>query len=158
MLIDNITSRFLSGHFIFAGFVFLVPGIVGLFLQHWGLSGINLFISWFLFATYSGVEIDSEKRIYREYNRWFGLFRTGNWKTLDNYVGLTLVSMNKVYRMYSRSNRVNSSAKKEYRIHLVNKAKRPSILLKKCQTREQAQRNMDELAIWLKLTVFSISN
>jgi hypothetical protein len=156
MQIDNKISRFLSGHFIFAGIVFLVTGIMGLFLQHWVLAGINLFISWFLFGTYSGVEIDTDKKQFREYNSWFGVFRIGEWKSLDNYLGITLVSMNQVNRIYSRSNRVNSSSKKEFRIYLVNNATRPTVAIKKCKTREQAQTSMDELAIWLKLPVFSV--
>lgn len=155
MLIDNKISRFLSGHYIFAGLVILIPGIVGLYLQHWVISSIYLLISWFLFGTYSGVEINTEKRIFRDYKCWFGVLKTGKWKSTDNYLGLTVVSMNKVYRMYSRSNRVNSSTTKEFRIYLVNKAKRPAVTLKKCKIREQAQTSMDEMAIWLKLPVFT---
>lgn len=128
----------------------------GLFYQLWILAGISLFITWFLFGTYSGFEIDTEQRKFREYHAWFGLFRTGKWKTFDDYLGLTLVSMSQVYRIYSRSNRVNSSSKKEFRIYLVDKNKRPAVAIKKCKTHEQAQTSMDELAIWLKLPVFSI--
>ena len=156
MLINNKISRFLNGPYIFAGIIFLVQGIYVLVRQEWVFAFIFLFVSWFLFGTYSGIEIDTDKNEFREYNKWFGIIKTGEWKSFDKYLGVTLVPMNKVYRMYSRSNRVNDSAKKEYRIYLVNKAKRPSVLLKKCDSQEQAQRNMDELAIWLKLTVFSV--
>jgi hypothetical protein len=156
MQINNKITRFLNGPYLFAGFIFLIPGLYALTQQQWLLAFFELFVAWFLFGTYSGVEIDTEKRTFREYNCWFGVIKTGQWKSIDNYLGLTLVSMNKVYKIYSRSNRVNSSANKEYRIHLVNKAKRPSVVLNKCKTHELAQRNMDELAIWLKLTVFSV--
>ncbi len=156
MQINNKMSRFLTGPYIFFGFIFLVPGIMGLFLQHWMLSGINLFISWFLFGTYSGIEINTEKGIFRAYNCWFGLFKTGKWKTLDTFIGVTLVSMRKVHRMYSRSNRVNSSAEKEFRVYLVNQNKKPSIAINKSKSYIEAQKSTDEFSIWLKLPVFSV--
>lgn len=157
VLINNKTSRFLNGHFIFFGILFLVPGIYGLIELQWIIFAPNLFISWFLFATHSGTEIDTEKRKFREYNRWFGIFKTGKWQTFDIYLGVTLVSLNKVYRIYSQSNRGNSSTQKEFWIYFVDKAKKPAIPLKKCKNHEQAQTSMDELAIWLKMPVYSVT-
>lgn len=156
MLIDNATSRLLTGHYRIIGLVFLASGIYPLFRLQWLQAVLSLLISWFLFATYSGVEINRTKGIFREYNCWFGLFKTGQWKNIDNFLGLTLVSMNQVYRVYSRSNRMTASSKKTFQIYFVNKNKRPAISIKKCQSRQQAQTAMDELAIWLKLPVFSI--
>lgn len=156
MLIDNTTSRFLSGHFIFMGIIFLLPGIFGLITLNWIIFAPNLFISWFLFGTYSGVEINTEKNQFREYDKWFGLLKTGQWLSLENYPGVTLISMNKVHRMFSQSNRVNSYSEKEFRIYLVNASKKPAIAIKKCETYEQAQKSVDEFSIWLHKPVFSI--
>ncbi|MEN8116680.1 MAG: hypothetical protein ABFS16_06850 [Bacteroidota bacterium] len=156
MLIDNKISRFLTGPYIYFGIIFLLSGVLGILSQRWVFGGINLFIAAFLYCTYSGVEIDTKKRVFREYNKWFGLFKTGKWKSLDNYLGVTLVPISKVYTMYSRSNRRTSSAKKEFRIYLVNKAKKPSVAIKKCKTLDQAQNSLDEFSIWLKMPVFSI--
>lgn len=136
--------------------MFLFGGIAGTMTQQWFIGGIHLVIALFLFATYSGVEIDTEKKRFREYNKWFGLFKIGKWKALHDYLGATLVSMNKVHRMYSRSNRVNSSSQKEFWIYLVNKTKRPAIAIKRCKTHKQGQISLDEFSIWLKLPVFSI--
>jgi hypothetical protein len=58
--------------------------------------------------------------------------------------------------MYSRSNRVNVSQKLEYRIYLVNKAKRPAVEIKSCKTPELGQQSLDEFSIWLKMPVFSV--
>ncbi len=80
----------------------------------------------------------------------------GKWKPIDNYLGVTIVPMNKIQTIYSRSNRINSSSKNEFNIHLVNKAKKPALAIKKCKTREAAQDSLDEFAIWLKLTVYSV--
>lgn len=156
MLIDNKTSRFLNGPYIMAGLVFLVPGLYALFQLQWTLFLPFLLISWFLFATYSGVQINTDKGIFREYNSWFGLVKTGNWKNTNDYLGLTLVPMQKVYRMFSRSNRSNVVRQNTFQICLVNQAKRPSFTLKICKTNNQAQKSIDELAIWMKLPVFSV--
>ena len=156
MLINNRTSRFLTGPYIFFGILFLFPAILGLIETNWGLFVPCAIICWFLFGTYSGVEIQSDKRLFRKYDMWFGLIKTGKWISLDNFVGITLVSMRQIYRMYSRSNRVSSSVERQFRICLVNQKKKPSIEIKKCKTREQAQKCLDEFAIWLHLPVYSI--
>jgi len=158
MKIDNKISPFLTGPYIFFGIIF-IPGIIwGIWGSHWFRFGISLSAACYLFFTYSGVEIDTNNRKFRAYNRHFGLFRTGRWRALDDYIGLTLVPMKTVYKMFSRSNRVNSSEKDEYRIYLVNKAKKPAIEIKKCKTPEKGQDSLDELAIWLHFPVFSVKH
>ncbi len=156
MFVDNKISAVLSGPQLLVGFVFAGSGLFALFHLQWIFFSSAFIISWFLFASYSGVQIYTSKGIYREYNCWFGLLKTGKWKTLNNYLGLTLVSMRKVSRVYSRSNRVTTSVNNTYRICFVNKKKQPALTIKICKSEEQGQRAMDELAIWLKLPVFSI--
>jgi len=146
----------LNGPLLFFGFIFLVPGILGLINQNWIFSGINLFIAWFLFLSASGVEIDTDKRVFRNYTNLFGLFKTGKWKPVNQYIGLTLVPMKKVYTMYSRSNRKNSSFKNDFRIYFVNRAKKPAIPIKSCKTLEEAQNSIDEFSLWLHLPVYSV--
>ncbi|MCK5730645.1 MAG: hypothetical protein KAH68_06200, partial [Draconibacterium sp.] len=106
--------------------------------------------------SYSGVEIDTKKHLIKSYNKYFGLLKAGKWKSINNYLGVTLVPMKKVNTIYSRSNRINSSTKKEFQIHLVNKAKKPALAIKKCKTEESAQSSLDEFSVWLKMPVFSI--
>ena len=156
LIIDNKISKTLSGPSIFLGITFLVMGLIALLYKGWIQSAISLTIASFLLLSYSGVEIDTAKQRIKSYNKFFGLIKTGKWKPIDNYLGVTLVPMNKVYTIYSRSNRVNSSESKEFQIHLVNKAKKPALAIKKCKTVEAAQNSLDEFAIWLKLPVFSI--
>lgn len=158
MLINNKISRFLNGPYIFFGLIFLFPAILGLTEMIWGIFVPCMFISWFLFGTYSGVDIDTKKLQFREYNQWFGIFKTGKWQTFENYKGVTLVHMNKVYKMYSRSNRTNSSFEKEFNICLVNRSKRPEVVIQKFKKEEDAQKRLDEFSIWLHLPVYSIKD
>ena len=155
MLVSNKISRTLEGPYRFMGFVFIVIAAMSIFEQAWIVFGINAILAWFLLGSYSGVEIDSKKQQFRSYNMWFGLIKTGKWKPVNKYIGLTLVSMNKVFSLNSQSNRSTSSRKKEFRVYFVNHKKRPAIAVKKCKTHDEAQKCMDELAIWLHLPVFS---
>ena len=124
--------------------------------QNWIAAIILFVLAWFCLITFSGVEIDKETRTFRAYTSYFGFLKTGKWKPIDEYVGLTLVPMKKVFTMYSRSNRRNSSFENDFRIYLVNRSKKPAIVVKICKTREQAQTSIDEFSIWLKMPVYSV--
>ena len=158
MLIDNKIEKTISGPAIFIGLTFLIVGIVSLIGAFWLLGGFGFLIGFFLLFSYSGIQIDSKKRIIRPYNCWFGIFKTGEWKTLETYDGLTLVPMKKVYSVYSRSNRNITSSKNEFRVYLVDKRHKPALAIKRCKRREEAQNSMDEFAIWLHLPVYTIKH
>ena len=156
MKINNKITPFLTGPYIFFGLVLIVVGLLGLLTAQWLLASFNLLIAWYLFGTFSGVEINTDTRKFKAYNKHFGVLKTGIWQDLDDFVGVTLVPMKMAFTMYSRSNRVNTSSKTEYQIYLVNKAKRPAIEIKTCKTPELGQRSLDEFSIWLKMPVFSV--
>lgn len=156
MVVDNRTTRFLNGPFIFFGFGFIVVFVFALTVQRWGLAAFSGVLSWFVYGSFSGCEIDTEKQIYRTYNKYFGIFKYGKWKSLKDFAGITLVPMKKVYTMYSRSNRVNESKTKEYRIYFVNHQKKPAVFIVGFKKPEPAQQKLDEFSIWFKMPVFSI--
>lgn len=155
MLVSNKISRTLEGPYRFIGFYFVFVGAISLFEQAWIIFSIHSVLGWFLLGSYSGVDIDTEKQLFRSFNMWFGIIKTGKWEPINKFIGLTLVSMNKVYSLYSRSNRNTTSGRKEFRVYFVNKKKRPALAAKTCKTNDEAQRCMDELAIWLHLPVYS---
>lgn len=158
MQINNKISPFLTGPYIFFGLIF-VPGVItGISEKHWGSFIFFSLVIWYLFGTFSGLEIDTVLRKFRAYNKHFGVFKTGRWRSVDDYIGVTLVPMKRVYTLHSRSNRTNSSYKNEYRIYLVNKNKKPAVQLKTCKTPDEGQNSLDEFAIWLHLPVFSIKH
>ncbi len=157
MIIDNKLDKTLNGPSIFLGISFLVIGIILLVVENWILGSIGILIALFLLFSYSGINIDTKNRTIRPYNKFFGIIKTGKWESLEKYIGLTLVPMNRIYSIYSRSNRRNLSVEKEYRVYLVNKAKKPALPLKKCRTMKKAQNCMDEFSIWLKMPVYTIN-
>ena len=47
-------------------------------------------VALFLLFTWSGVVIDTENRRFKPYYMVFGLFKRGQWISLEKYLGLTL--------------------------------------------------------------------
>jgi len=156
MNIDNKIQQTFNGPLIFMGITFVGTALILVFGRLWYLGVLSFVIACFLLFTFSGIEIDTEKRMIKPYYMLFGLFRNGKWQSLEKYIGLTLVPMRKVYSVFSRSNRRNNSEMDDYRVYLVNRSKKPALPLKSCKTREAAQNSMDEFSIWLKMPVFSV--
>lgn len=156
MIIDNKIEKTFSGPLVIMGITFMVIAVMLVFNQKWIFGTLSFIVSSFILFTFSGIEIDTVKRRIKPYYMVFGLFKRGKWESLERYLGLTLVPMQKVYTTYSRSNRKNSTVKSDFRIYLVNKAKKPAFPLKSCKSREAAQNSMDEFSIWLKMPVYSV--
>jgi hypothetical protein len=156
MNIDNKIQQTFNGPLIFMGITFLGTAIALVFSSLWYLGVLSFIIACFLLFTFSGMEIDTERRMIKPYYMLFGLFKNGKWQSLEKYIGLTLVPMRKVYSVFSQSNRKNDSEMDDFRVYLINKAKKPALPLKSCKTLEAAQNSMDEFSIWLKLPVYSV--
>ena len=156
MIVDNKTERAFGKTTVFAGIIFLLTGIVFLIAGAFILSAVVLLVAAFITFTYSGVDLDTNKRQIRQYNKFFGLIKTGRWKSVDPYIGITLIPFSTVEVMASWSNRITSIKTIDYRIFLVNKAKKPAFAIKKCKTREKARNSLDEFSLWLKLPVYSV--
>jgi hypothetical protein len=154
--VDNKIEKPFGRTAVFVGVLFLLVGSLMLLngAIFWGIL-VVLFAALVVF-TYSGIEIDTENYEVRQYSKWFGLFKTGKWKSLRAYIGVTLVPITTRESMASWSNRVTSNKKTDYRIYLVNKARKPAFAIKACPTREEAQNSLDEFSIWLKVPVFSV--
>lgn len=156
MLIDNKIERTFSGPLVIMGATFFAVTVILMLTYHWIFGTLSFLIAAFLLFTYSGIEIDTDKRMIKPYYMVFGFLRRGNWESLEKYKGLTLVPMRKVYKTFSRSNRESLSTKNDFRVYLVNKSKKPAFPLKSCKTRQAAQDSMDEFSIWLKMPVYSV--
>ena len=156
MLIDNKIEKTFSGPLVIMGTTFFAVTVILMLTYHWIFGTLSFLIAAFLLFTYSGIEIDTDKRMIKPYYMVFGFLRRGNWESLEKYKGLTLVPMRKVYKTFSRSNRESLSTKNDFRVYLVNKSKKPAFPLKSCKTRQAAQDSMDEFSIWLKMPVYSV--
>lgn len=156
MQIDNKIEMPFGKNASFVGVIFLLAG-TGMLMFGAYLAGIlAVFLASLVVFTWSGVQLDTGKNLVRPYNKWFGLFKTGTWKPLQNFIGVTLIPVTTKESMASWSNRTTSSRKTDYRIFLVDAGKKPAFAIKTCKTREEGQRSLDEFAIWLKVPVYSV--
>ncbi len=155
MVVNNKLEYILSGAKVFVGYLFIFTGAIIAFLGQimFGLSVSTLAL--FFITTFSGVEIDTTNKKIKQYNKLFGIIKTGRWQSLDFFIGLTLIPVRKINTIASRANITNSVVQKDYRIYLVNKNCKPAFPIKICKNMEQAQNSIDELSIWMKLPVYS---
>ena len=156
MKIDNKIDNVFGENAIFAGYLFLFTGLLFLYFMAIVAGILIVAISGFVITSYSGVEIDTDKRIIRQYDKLFGIFKTGKWKSLESFRGVTYIPFIRTERISSMSNRINSVKKIDHRIYLVDKGLKPAFAIKKCNTMEEAQCSLDEFSLWLKLPVFSV--
>jgi hypothetical protein len=154
--VDNKIERAFGRTAIFAGIIFLMAGMFILIAGAYLVGVVTVLLAVFVVFTDSGVEFDTEKQMMRMYNNWFGFIRTGKWKSLHDYIGVTLIPIARWESMASWSNRITSNKTTDYRIFLVNGARKPAVAIKKCKTRETAQNSLDEFSLWLKIPVYSV--
>lgn len=158
MLIDNKTSKAFGRSAVFAGSIFILTGIIIIIAGGFILGAVALLFGSFMVFTYSGVELNTDTRKVRQYNKFFGVIKAGKWKSYDPFVGITLIPISTIESMASWSNRISSVKSTDYRIFFVNKEKKPAFVIKKCRTKETARNSLDELSLWLKLPVYSVKN
>lgn len=156
MRIDNKIGRLTDGPALIIGLTFCLFGLLLLFNRTFLLGAILFLSGIYLLFSYNGVEIDTTQKQVRTYQKLFGLYKYGNWKSLDAFIGVTLVPIKTVQKIYSRSNRTNVVSDKQYRIYLVDRNKKPSLPIKCCKDLVKARNSLDEFAIWLKLPVYSV--
>lgn len=156
LIVENKIAKPLDGPSKFIGITFLTLGLVLILNGEWFFGIPFLVLTEFLFFSTKGVDVDTQKRVFRPYNNVFGIWKRGRWMTVDRFVGLTIVPVKQVRTTYSRSDRRNSIIGLDYVIYLVNKAKKPDTVLKKCRSEEEARNSVDEFSIWLRLPVYGV--
>ncbi|MDD4109555.1 MAG: hypothetical protein PHH93_12625 [Prolixibacteraceae bacterium] len=156
MIIENKIESIFGRNASFAGYLFFITGLGLFFLKYFISGGLIIVGSAFVIFSFSGVEINTSKKKIRQYDKIFGLVKTGKWKSLSMYKGLTLIPFTKIESMASLSNRTTSNIETDYRIFLVNQLLKPAMAIKRCETLDDALCSIDELSIWLHLPVYSI--
>lgn len=157
MIIDNKTESAFGKSAVFAAIIFLLTGTVILIAGAFIIGAIVFLLAGFVAFTYSGVELNTELRQVKQYNKLFGIIKTGKWKSFEPYIGVTLIPITTVESISSWSNRISSIKTTDYRIYFVDEAKKPAFVIKRCKSREVARNSIDEFSLWLKLPVYSIN-
>jgi len=153
MIIKNKIQQTFNGPLIFMGITFLLMAVILVLVAKWVVGILSFVVACFLLFTWSGIEIDTEKRKIKPFYMLFGLVQNGEWETLEPFVGLTLVPIQKVYSVFSRSNRQNVSVYDDFRVYLVGKNKKPALPLVSTKSMDEAQKWLDEFSALINLPV-----
>ena len=88
----------------FSGIVIFIAGLIATYFSLTGL--ILVIIGAFIGFTNSSTTIDIENKMIRFSNNIFGIIKTGTWINVDKDMSVGIKHDKKVYRTYSRSNRI----------------------------------------------------
>ena len=86
---------------------------------------------------YYGIEIKKDVNQYREFTNIFGL-NFGKFKNINDYVFVSIKKAQHGYKVYGRSNASVSVSKQKYDVCFFNKTFRKKVVMKICDTEEEA--------------------
>jgi hypothetical protein len=106
----------------------------------------------FMAFTYDGAIIDFTSRKIKSYTCVFGLFKIGNWHSLDSFNKFRIYKSNRTYTSYSRANVQLNLKDSDIRLVLLNDDGSLKITINKYGSFEEARKEMTELIKNLQMT------
>lgn len=146
-IIEIKQGRYFPKPAVLGGYIFLFFGIFSVF-DNWPLGLSLLLLGIYLSLTFCGVEIDLNKKLFREYVQYFGI-KSGKWIELDKYSDLSILKSKEKSTIYSRTNIATSDSTIYYDLFLLSKSHRTKILLKRYSNKEEALEEGNNYAIKL---------
>lgn len=137
-IIKNKFGKSFPQGLVFVGYIFLGIGVL-MCLTSPVLGAIIILISAFVCFTFSGMEINTHYKTYKDYTALFGLIKQGKWNSYANYPYVTLLRKNMVTTTHSPGN-VASTTSKElvYDITLLDKTHRKKLVIKRMKDNDKA--------------------
>jgi hypothetical protein len=126
------------------GFFLFLAGIALLFYS-W--MGIALILSGAFFAfSYTGCLVNPSKKRLRYVNVIFGIIPIGSAIYIEQEMKFGLRKSDRLYRAYSRTNRVLDIKEHDYRIYLYDPQNKEIMPVRKCKNEEKAFSEAKRLA------------
>jgi hypothetical protein len=129
-----------------ASFSGIIIFIVGLFATYYELSGLILvFFGSFIGFTNSSTTIDVINKRVRYSNNIFGIIKIGKWLKVEKNMSIGITKDNRVYRTYSRGNRILDIKRDANKIYLFDNHGDPVIPIMKVQNDKNIAEEVDKL-------------
>lgn len=141
-IIHKIGNSFPS-HIYAIGLIFILSSFF-LFLNNPVLALIFLLVGMFICTSRYGVEIDLEKKKYREYGQIFCI-KQGQWFDLTKMPYVSILKSKSGHLVYSRSNYSTANYDDGFDVCLLNESHKKRVVIKKCKTKEEALQFAKEL-------------
>jgi hypothetical protein len=149
---DHKIDKLLGPSGAFAGFSLMIFGIIGFYFSLI-ITGLILIVAGaFMAFTYDGAIIDFTSRKIKSYTCVFGLFKIGNWHSLDSFNKFRIYKSNRTYTSYSRANVQLNLKDSDIRLVLLNDDGSLKITINKYGSFEEARKEMVELITNLQMT------
>ena len=156
MIIENKLKQHFNGFLVFMRITLLAIGIMLIINHRYWTSVIFLAFALLAFFTVSGTAIDLNLRRVKSYYLIFGIIKTGNWQSIENYQNLTVIPVSHGNPVMNFFDKKHLKEVDEYRVILKSKTKKEALPLKSCKTLEEAQASAIELSGLLKTPVSRI--
>jgi hypothetical protein len=143
-------GRSLGPSVIFAGYVFMLAGVIYSFEN---LSGLLLvLIGLFMAFTSDGTIIDFEKGLIKSYTSLFGFIRIGKWYPVSAFNKFRIYKSNRSYTSYSRANIPLTVKKCDICLELMNRSGSLKLTVNRFDSFESARNEMSDLIKKLHMT------
>lgn len=149
MKTDNRIDMFLGPSAVFAGYVFLLVGVVYSFES---LAGLILVVAGlFMGFTFYGATFDFERGRIRSYTAIFGLIKLGTWYQAGIFDRFRIYHSRRSYTSYSRANIPLVVKKSDIRLELFKSDRSIKITVNRYDSVEEARMELDQIRRELKL-------
>ncbi len=149
MITNNRLDKYFGPSGNTAGVILIIAGLI---MSYYSVSAIVIiFIGAYIGFTSTGTSIDFDLKRIRFNNNIFGIISTGKWMDVEPGMKLGIERSNISWRTYSRSNRVLNTGQKDYRVFIYDSGGKKIMPLIKTDTKESANKELDELAGKLEL-------
>lgn len=134
-----------------AGITTLIAGIALIF---YSLSGFVLIVlGAFVGLTYTSTSIDYSNRRVKFSNNLFGVIGIGRWVNIESEMKIGIKRSNKTWRTYSRGNRTLDVSSQDFRIILYNSNIKELMPIKKTDSLDSANMQIEKFSTLLGLGV-----
>ncbi len=145
--LNNKLGKFFSPSASYAGYVFIGCGIFSAF---YSLVALSLLIpGLFLAFTYNGTLIDTDRKRIKSYTSLFGIIKTGQWVSADQFTNFSIIKATKNFTSYSRANLRFDMKVSDIELLISNSRTTKKIVLNKYNNLAEAQKEMDSLRVIL---------
>ena len=138
VIIENKFGKSFPQGLVFVGYIFLGIGVLMCVTSP--VMGLAIIlISAFISFTFSGMEINTYNKSYKDYTLFFGFIKQGKWNSYTNYPYVTILRKNMVTTIHSRGNVASTSTKElVYDITLLDKTHRKKLAIKRMKDKDEA--------------------
>jgi hypothetical protein len=143
MIVNNRIDKAFGPIGAVAGITIFIVGLVLVFFSLYGLI-LVLFGAFVGFSSTSTM-IDCEKKRVKFSNNLFGIISIGRWLSVEPGMKVGIQKTNRTWRTYSRGNRILDITDRNYRIVLFTSDDKPLMPLKRTETIDSGEKEVDNM-------------